>query len=403
MRRLAVLAVLAATSAAHADDRARAESYFQAGEKAYRAQNFAAAAEDFEEAYKALAAPEIAFSAAQAYRRQYRVDPQPRYAVRAVELYRAYLEKVKTGGRVADAVDALADMQRELDRLIKSGVEVSAKLAAEHTQLGINVALAGSVTAGGMHEIEDKPAPSTDVRVTLDGAPAAPFALINVTPGTHTFHVEAAGFYPQDREAVAVQGTSVLASVTLEPKPGRILVATESGAHVEVDGRMEGRAPLAPIEVPAGKHLVVVGHRGRVPIVRELVLTNDQQVNVDGALVTSSRRRAVPWLAGGAGVLALAACVTGTFAYLAERDALAIRSDKNTVGNLDPSAIDTYNDDRARRDALVTTTWILGGAAIVTGAVGFALYRFDDPHPDATRVEPVISPAMSGAQVSGHF
>jgi hypothetical protein len=102
-------------------------------------------------------------------------------------------------------------------------------------------------------------------------------------------------------------------------------------------------------------------------------------------------------------VLALAACVTGTFAYLAERDALAIRSDKAAGGNLDPSAIDTYNDDRDRRDALVTTTWILGGAAIVTGAVGLALYRFDDPHPDATRVEPMVAPAMTGAQVSGHF
>ena len=46
--------------------------------RAYAAQNFEAAAADFYEAYKALAMPEIAFSAAQAYRRLYRIDREQR-------------------------------------------------------------------------------------------------------------------------------------------------------------------------------------------------------------------------------------------------------------------------------------------------------------------------------------
>ena len=106
---------------AHAEDKAAAERYFRAGAKAYAAQNFAAAATDFDEAYKALPLPEIAFSAAQAYRRLYRVEPKPEYVRRAVELYRAYLDKVKTGGRVGDAADNLAEMERELDKLEASG------------------------------------------------------------------------------------------------------------------------------------------------------------------------------------------------------------------------------------------------------------------------------------------
>ena len=53
-----------------------------------RRQDFAAAATDFEQAYKALPLPEIAFSAAQAYRRQYQVDAKPSHVARAIELYR---------------------------------------------------------------------------------------------------------------------------------------------------------------------------------------------------------------------------------------------------------------------------------------------------------------------------
>ena len=73
-RSIAIALVLGSVGLAAADNRVDAERYFRNGEKAYRAQNFEGAAANFEEAYKALAIPEIAFSAAQAYRRQYRVD-----------------------------------------------------------------------------------------------------------------------------------------------------------------------------------------------------------------------------------------------------------------------------------------------------------------------------------------
>src|SRR5262249_12565984 len=102
-----VIVVTAQLPRAHADPRANAEKYFRAGAQAYSAQNFAAAAQDFDEAYKAMPIPEIAFSAAQAYRKLYRVEPKAEYVKRSVELYRAYLEKVKSGGRVGDAADSL--------------------------------------------------------------------------------------------------------------------------------------------------------------------------------------------------------------------------------------------------------------------------------------------------------
>ena len=122
MKSHAFLVVALVATAAHADPQAEAERYFRAGAKAYAAQNFQAAAADFDEAYKAMALPEIAFSAAQAYRRLYRVDPKPDYVRRSVELYRVYLDKVKTGGRVGDAADSLGEMERELDHLKRSAV-----------------------------------------------------------------------------------------------------------------------------------------------------------------------------------------------------------------------------------------------------------------------------------------
>ena len=79
VKALAILLALCAVAAAQAVDNKAAERYFRAGAKAYAAQNFEAAATNFDEAYKALPLPEIAFSAAQAYRRLYRIDAKPEY------------------------------------------------------------------------------------------------------------------------------------------------------------------------------------------------------------------------------------------------------------------------------------------------------------------------------------
>ena len=135
MRALVIIVLLA--TAAAADDRATAEQYFRAGAKAYAAQSFEAAAAHFEEAYRALALPEIAFSTAQAYRKLYRVDPKPQYVKRAVELYRVYLDKVKKGGRVGDAADSLGEMERELSRL--GAHKIEALPTVERTRIGVHV------------------------------------------------------------------------------------------------------------------------------------------------------------------------------------------------------------------------------------------------------------------------
>src|SRR5262245_54787666 len=154
MKRAIVILLIA--HVAYADDRAAAERYFRIGSKAYSAQNFSAAATNFDEAYKALPMPEIAFSAAQAYRRLYQIEPKPEYVRRSIELYQRYLGAVKTGGRVGDAADNLADMKRELAKLEAAGISTAAARPTEaHTRLGVNVSVPDQAQAelGSLREI----------------------------------------------------------------------------------------------------------------------------------------------------------------------------------------------------------------------------------------------------------
>ena len=124
--RLAVCMLVAWVTVAHADDRKVAEVHFHAGEQAYAAQNFEAAATNFELAYQAMPLPEIAFAVAQAYRRWYRIDPSLERAKKSVDHYRYYLDKVKTGGKVGVAADGLGEMQRESDKLTAAGAKAAA-------------------------------------------------------------------------------------------------------------------------------------------------------------------------------------------------------------------------------------------------------------------------------------
>jgi len=401
-----VLAVVAAAPAARADvsaeHRAAAERYFHAGEQAYKAQDFQAAAEDFDHAFDELPLPEIAFSAAQAYRRQFRVDPKVEYVKRAVELYRVYLDNVKTGGRVADAADALGDMQRELDKLIRAGAKVSAALAAEHTQLGISVVVAGSL--GAMHEVEEGGAHAAlAITVTLDGQRVQPYMPLNVAPGPHKIHVEAAGYQAVDRDERIVQGTSSMIEIQLVAKPARVIVRTEAAATVDIDGRPAGSAPIAPVSLPAGKHVLTILHRGRIPVARELALGNGQELVVDEPLAATRQRRAVPYVVGAGAVLGVLALGAAAGDLYYQHQAISLR-DTIARGNASESDRDDYDHARTRSGELGTATEWLAGGALAALAIGAGLYWFDTALPDSVRVAPVVAPGgATGAVVVGHF
>ncbi len=402
MTRLAMLALLHA-AVAHADNRAAAERYFHAGEKAFQAQDFEAAAQDFEAAYRELPIPEIAFSAAQAYRRQYHIDPKVEYVRRGLELFKLYVKAIKVGGRVADAADAINDMERELDRLIRAGAKVSPQEAAEHTQLGISVLFSDLASGGALHEVDDGTRRAgPPVTVILDGKHVEPYKPNNVTPGPHAIHVTAAGYKPVDRAEQVVQGTSSMVEVQLAPEPARIAIVTEATAAIGLDGHPVGAAPLAPVSVPAGKHVVTILRRGRVAFAREVALGNGEQIELRAPLAPTAQRHAVPALAITGATLGALALGTGIATWIYERRATSAL-DRLHGGNASASDLDQYDAARSHRNALGATSLVLAGGAFVAGAVALGLYYFDNPEVDDARVTRTVDhtgPPFGGA--AGH-
>ncbi len=402
---LLVLAMLAGTAIA---DRKKALGYYRAGEKAYQAQNFEAAAINFYEAYKELPLPEIAFSAAQAFRRAHRVKSNVEYVRRAVELYRFYLDKVTTGGRVGDAADSLGEMKTELEKLDTMHAGPIAA-AVERTRLGVNVSLVGQSTearADSMNEIDDAsmaaPAADTAIAVTaeIDGKAVEPYTMIDVAPGEHVIRVSAPGFAPLEKREIAVKGNSALIPLALEPLPAQVTFDTERGARVSVDG--SGVDITKPVELPAGRHVVTIVRSGRQPVARELIVTRGQTTTVVQRLEPTLRRRAVKWvLIGGA----VAAGLTGVSVFGALYED-GVASDKLALlrrGNSDPLVREDYERARSLRDDSVNGVWFMGGATVAVGLTAAFLYYFDTPSAEGIRVAPIAGSGVGGAQVIGRF
>jgi hypothetical protein len=390
MKCAALLIVLILVGVAHAEDKKLAERHYKLGAKAYAAQSFEAAATNFDEAYKNYNKPEIAFSAAQAYRRLYQVDPKPQYVRRAVELYEVYLGAVKTGGRVGDAADSLLDMKRELAKLEAAGVTAGSLTVAPRTRLGINITVLDQVTndAGALREIGDVSSESTlpGMKATIDGKPVEPYALVEVEARDHVISVVADGYFPVEKRGVAIENQATYIDVELKPKPAKLTVKSEGDARIAVDGRTVGTTPTAAVELAAGKHLVSVLRRGREPWGREITVTRGQELVLDAALAKTSRRKAVPWVFTGAGILAGGAVATGLYALSRDRHASELRDQITMMGNQAPGVADELDRTVRARDRFVTWTWVLGAAAVATGGIGGFLLVFDRPDADSGTV-----------------
>ena len=397
MRSLVVLLLVILTGRIAHADKAKAQQYFRAGAEAYKKQSFAAAADNFELAYKELALPEIAFSAAQAYRREYYIAPKPELVKRAVELYRAYLDAVKTGGRVGDAADALAEMQRELDRLTANGAKIEI-VQRTTTRIAISAVIRGEKQAD-LTELSAPPSATLSAATaTLDGKPVDLFTPLEVAPGDHTVEIAAPGYIGQKLTRHVVEGSTELVEATLEPKPAKLAIRTDEGAHIAIDGKPAD----ATTQLAAGHHVVVVTARGRQPVLRELDLARGQDSTVDVDLARTAKRRAVPWVLGGAGVLAAGTVAATLVARSHDDEMQKLEAKRETVG-ITADELDRYHHEVSKRDAWRDGAYVLGGAAVAAGVVAAALYWFDTPHVDERMVVPTASATGAGVSLVGRF
>ena len=115
---LVLSALLALTSqglAQSAPELERAKASFKAGANAYAAGDYLAAIQALEDAYEISPLPAIAFSLAQAERKQYFVDEQRGHLERALQLFRRYLAEETRGARREDARVAITQLEPLLD------------------------------------------------------------------------------------------------------------------------------------------------------------------------------------------------------------------------------------------------------------------------------------------------
>jgi hypothetical protein len=382
-----VLLLVAISSAARADGKA-AERHFGDGERAYKKGKFIEAAKHFEAAYAELPAPEIAFSAAQAYRLGYQADPKPDHVKRAIELYEVYLREAMDGPRAADASAHLDSLKKEWRDLVTAGRAKDDRITADKTQIGVVV-----------------PARVKAATILIDGKDASGQDYVDVEPGDRIVRVEAEGYAPYEEKVPVARGAQILVRAELEAKPARVKLDTESGVSVHVDGRAVSLRD-GVFEAQPGKRYITVTRGGRRPFARELVLEPGATVEVKAPLRSTDQRRIAKFVLVGSFVLLGATATTTTLAFVADSKASGAAGD----GIDDGSDADYYNRWRDRRNTFRNASIILGGATLLAGAAAFGLYVFDNPQAEAappvgtdteTRFTPMVWGDGAGIGVEG--
>lgn len=362
-------------------DKAAGQAAFRVAAQAFKANQFDVAARSFEQAYEFDPRPEIAFSIAQANRRQYYYDRQPWRLVRAVQLYQAYLDKLPKGPRANDAIDRLGEIEPLL-REIKQRGELVPFVAPVKTELVIGA------------EVDQ-------ARVLVDGTPVALWEPVSVSAGSHSIVVDAPGFELETRRVVIAQGRFLPVDVELRPKPAQLKIQSEAGAELYIDGRRVGALPRQEVLVTAGQHFLSVTRRGRVPFNQELTLGRDQRIVLDAPLQPTVQRRASKWVLAGSALVAASSAGVALWAYAAQRDADDLDAKRLNL-SATPNDLRLYNqkvnDVQARTNVAVG----LGLTAMTIGAVGVGLLWFDVSSPGTgfKALRPVVGIDMVGATYS---
>jgi hypothetical protein len=401
---LIALALLALSTSAAAQESAdeQARTLFTAGVQAYKQGQFMTAAQAFIKAHRVLPKPELLFSTAQAFRREFDDNEQRPALVMAVRYYRQYLDEVSEGGRRLEATKALGDLKPYLDKL---GGDASTEMTFP-TRLSVN-------------------SPTPSAVVTLDGGAPHPVPWnTTIAPGSHKIVVRASGYQPQERSFSALEGDILPFDVPLEGRPPTLQVAGADGADVTVDGKLLGSVPFSqPLELSPGRHFVTVTARGHKAYAEEIDFRFGSQTTVDVELPATDQRR---WAwgvlaAGGAGLVAGGVLVA--LALVEEGSAQDI-ADKQAAGTISEEERQSYNDSIGTRDDLVKVSAIAAGAGAAVAITGLFLLFFDEPAitpplgragddgepaPKAAPTEievmgaPIVAPGVYGVGLTGRF
>ena len=342
----------------------RAKDSFKAGATAYAAGDYLAAIQALDAAYQLTPLPAIAFSLAQAHRRQYFVDHRREHLDRSIALFRQYIEVAPGGSRRADALDALSQLE---------------PLAASQPRSTTNAASsADAVNRTRVLITADAPG----AELVLDGAPAVPSPLIReVEPGKHHVRVTAPGFYPSERELNAIAGELTLTPVPLRERPSTLGIWTPPDAEIYIDGGyVSPGGDAVMVRLPSGKHRLAVGQKGHAVALREVTLQRGKTQNIRVVLEQTPQRITSQVLFGLGGAALGASLAFSAFAIRSEGSAEDFLRD---IGNGNVSAEDLTSYKTAINDR---DRYRIGAGVSLTAAAGFFitglfLHELDQPNP----------------------
>jgi tetratricopeptide (TPR) repeat protein len=363
-----LLALLPARALAQtAQELERAKASFKAGATAYAAGEYLAAIQALDAAYALTPVAAIAFSLAQAERRQYFASHERVYLDRAITLFRRYVDQVPTGGRRADALEALS----QLEPLAAVSAGATSRAAPDgdtnrRTRLMITSEAPGA-------------------RLSLDGGPPAPSPLIReVPPGQHKVEVSADGFFPDQRQVTAIQGELIPEAVSLRERPSKLTLSIPSSAEVFIDGSFATRGgDHLSMELPSGTHRMAIAEPGHRVLLRTLELERGQSQDLQVTLErTPQRKAAVVLLLSGAAAFGTGV-VLGALAIHAEDRAQDFLT-KQAQGNVSSGDLSSYESSVTERNRYRVATGISLAASAGLFITSLFLYELDHPSAEQT-------------------
>jgi len=373
-----ILAALSAFSArAHAaDEAARAKESFKAGAAAYAAGEYLAAIQALESAYELMPLPAIAFSLAQAERKQYFVSHESAHLTRSIRLFRQYLREVPSGGRRADALEALSQLELlEATKVRAPRTDTQEVRAAQPARVLIS-------------------AEAPSARISLDGAPAVPAPLIReVTPGKHRVEVQAPGFESGREEVLAVTGELTRKDVVLRERPARLGIWAPPDSELYVDGSYvsPGGAGVT-LAMAGGKHRIALLANGHKISYRDVTLQRGSAQSLRLTLEPTAQRNAsyVLFIAGSAALGA--GLITSALAVQAENRAEYFLGQRGRR-NVEDLELSNYKAAVNSRNTLQIATGVSLGAALGMFITGLFLHELDAPDPERARRDGNQAPA----------
>ena len=189
------------------------------------------------------------------------------------------------------------------------------------------------------------------------------------------------------------------------------LMVKPLGAHVVVDGRRRGQAPLRPLDLPLGWHTVVVTAPGCVDHSRRVHLENSGVRTMDATLKCDVDTEGPRWydsiggwvtLGAGVGLVAGGGALLGVAE--SERDEIRGATSDPPVTTMSQDSAFEKRDEADRKEIAGAVLLGLGAASVAASVVLFLLHPGAEETTDtAVRWTPTFLPGGAGGSLEVRF